>query len=70
MQDSPLEATIYISVDRVRENAAHYNVDFATELHRVMVHGLLHLIGYKDKTAEEQKIMRSMEDSCLAKLEM
>ncbi len=68
MQDSPLEATIYISVDRVRENAANYKVAFTTELHRVMVHGLLHLIGYKDKTEEEQKIMRSMEDNCLAKL--
>ncbi|MGJ8683018.1 MAG: rRNA maturation RNase YbeY [Nonlabens sp.] len=57
-----LNGEIYISVDRVRENAGAFSVDFNTELHRVISHGLLHLCGYPDKTDEESKLMRSKED--------
>lgn len=58
----------YISTDRVRDNAKRYNASFHKELHRVIVHGLLHLIGYKDHTNEEKKLMREKEDYYLTRL--
>lgn len=60
-----LSGDLFISIDRVRENAADFGVDFDTELRRVMVHGLLHLMGFGDKTEEEVRIMRAKEDACL-----
>lgn len=66
LQDSPLEATIMISIERVRENAKIYKATFSNELHRVLVHGLLHLLDYKDSTNEEKKQMRTKENDCLA----
>lgn len=60
-----LEADIFISVDRVKENAKGFTQPFSTELSRVMVHGLLHLMGYKDKTKEQKAEMRKMEDQYL-----
>ena len=56
---------MYISVDTVRSNAKFYQVDFRNELLRVIVHGALHLCGYKDKTTEEQQKMRAAEDKYL-----
>jgi len=53
---------IFISVDRVKENSQELNTEFQTELNRVMIHGVLHLCGYKDKSAEEQATMRAKED--------
>ncbi|MCL5247285.1 rRNA maturation RNase YbeY [Cellulophaga sp. 20_2_10] len=53
---------IYISVDRVKENAVDFKVDFSQELLRVMAHGILHLCGYKDKSTEEAALMRSKEE--------
>ena len=53
---------LFISIDSVRENALHYQVKFEDELDRVMVHGLLHLIGYDDHTPEETALMRQKED--------
>jgi len=53
---------IFISVERVKDNAVEYGVDFDTELKRVMAHGVLHLLGYGDKTKEEVLVMRSKED--------
>jgi len=61
----PIEGDIFISVDRVRENAKNLSVDFIQELHRVMLHGLLHFIGYGDKTEEETLIMRAKENEYL-----
>ena len=61
-----IEANVFISIDRVKENAQLYNQNFTDELHRVIVHGLLHLIGYNDKTPEDEKAMRKKEDDCLA----
>src|ERR1700712_622097 len=46
---------IFISIDRIRENAAKFNVPEATELHRVVIHGVLHLLGYKDKSAPDKQ---------------
>ena len=57
---------IFISIDRVKENAEQMNVRFNEELHRVMIHGVLHLIGYKDKSSEEKAKMREKEDACLS----
>lgn len=56
---------IFISIDRVKENASSYSVAFITELNRVMVHGVLHLCGYKDKSPEQLRIMRKKEDEKL-----
>ena len=64
-KEEPLESDIYISIERVRENARNYNVSFESELRRVMAHGILHLCGFSDKTDEEQKIMRIQEDVAL-----
>jgi probable rRNA maturation factor len=62
----PLESDIYISIDRVKENASQYSVSFENELHRVMAHGVLHLLGFKDKTAADSKKMREKEEEALA----
>ena len=56
---------IYISVDRVRENAGRFNSTLRKELHRVIFHGALHLCGYRDKNLQEQKVMRAKEDEYL-----
>lgn len=61
-----LEGEIYISVERVEENAKKYNVPFEDELNRVMIHGILHLLGYKDKKPTEKAIMRKKEEACLS----
>jgi len=63
-----IEGDIFISIDRIRENAKKFNVDFENELHRVMIHGVLHLIGFGDKTEKEKKLMRSKEDEYLTAL--
>lgn len=60
-----ISGDIFISVDRVKENAATYKVDFDDELHRVMAHGVLHLLGYNDKSSAEAKEMREMEEVAL-----
>src|SRR4051812_40349314 len=60
-----LEGEIYISVPRVRENARVLGVDFETELHRVIIHGVLHILGYKDKTSKEKVAMRKAEEKYL-----
>ena len=59
---------IFISVDRVRENAITFKVSERDELHRVMIHGTLHLLGYPDKGKEAKAIMTSKEDHYLQKL--
>lgn len=58
---------IFISIDRVKENANKFNVTFEDELHRVMVHGTLHLLGYKDKKKSEIEKMRERENFYLNK---
>jgi probable rRNA maturation factor len=66
-QEPYLWGEIYISIDRVRENALQNAVSFYDELHRVMIHGVLHLMGYNDQTLEEKAQMRQAEDLALAK---
>lgn len=58
---------VYISIERVVENSTEFEVTFIDELHRVMVHGLLHYCGYKDKTKEDVLIMRAKENYYLNK---
>lgn len=60
-----INAEIYISVDRVRDNAREYGGSVKVELHRVIFHGALHLCGYKDKTGAQEKEMRQMEEKYL-----
>jgi probable rRNA maturation factor len=57
---------IYISIDRVAENAHKYGVDFLVELRRVMIHGVLHLCGFKDKKADDKTLMREKERAYLS----
>ena len=57
-----LSGDLFISVDSVRENSIEFGTDFEEELHRVIVHGVLHLIGYDDHTEEDKKLMRQKEN--------
>ena len=59
---------IYISVERVEDNAKDFNVNFTEELHRVIIHGVLHYCGYKDKTEADAAIMREKENYYIAKI--
>ncbi|MHA7844392.1 MAG: rRNA maturation RNase YbeY [Winogradskyella sp.] len=61
-----LHGDIYISVERVEDNAKDFDVSFEDELARVMIHGILHYCGYKDKSEEDAKLMRSKEDYYLS----
>ncbi len=69
LSDDPLtiEGEIYISADRIRENAREIGISIKNELHRVIFHGALHLCGYKDKTRADKKIMTQEEDTCLSR---
>jgi len=64
-ENEPISGDIFISYDRVLENAQTFSANPTNELHRVMVHGLLHLLGYMDKSESDQKIMREKEDEYL-----
>ncbi|GIV37034.1 MAG: endoribonuclease YbeY [Cyclobacteriaceae bacterium] len=61
-----IEGDVFISIPRVRENARKYRCSFTDELHRVMAHGLLHLMGYGDKKPGEKEYMRKKEEACLS----
>ncbi|MBA3648631.1 MAG: rRNA maturation RNase YbeY [Chitinophagales bacterium] len=60
-----ITAEIYISVDRIKDNASKFKNTFQQELKRVMIHGLLHTLGYKDKSVVLKRLMRKKEDDCL-----
>ena len=64
--DQVVSGNIAISVDRVKENATQIGVDFKEELHRVMIHGVLHFIGFNDKTSSEKKEIREQEALALS----
>ena len=65
-KSSPTIGEIYISVDRVKENAITHQTTFELELHRVIFHGALHLCGYKDKSKKDALLMRDKEEDCLS----
>lgn len=60
-----INGEIYISTERVKENAGLFDTEFETELHRVIIHGILHFCGYRDKTDEEKVLMRKKEEEAL-----
>lgn len=64
----PIEGDVFISIDRIRENAVAFNVAFEEELYRVMVHGTLHLLDYLDKTPEDKAQMTELENKYLQQL--
>lgn len=61
-EGSLISGDIFISIDRVLENANELNIDFNEELKRVMIHGILHYCGYKDKSSDDEILMRTKED--------
>jgi probable rRNA maturation factor len=65
-EEGIIEGDIFISIDRVKDNATTIGTTFTDELHRVIIHGVLHLLGYEDKSNEAQALMRKQEDSCLS----
>lgn len=65
---SIISGDIFISIERVKENAKKFDKTFENELHRVMIHGVLHLLGYKDKTKATKAEMTKQEDLCLKRL--
>jgi probable rRNA maturation factor len=64
-EDKQLEGDIYVSVDRVRDNAKTFHTDFDSEMRRVLIHGLLHLVGYEDSSEALKTAMRAKEDEYL-----
>lgn len=64
--EGEIEGDIFISIERVIANAQGLKISFSDELHRVMIHGVLHLIGYSDKSIEEKSVMRKKEDAYLS----
>jgi probable rRNA maturation factor len=64
-EEKTIEGDIFISIDRVRDNASKHNQDEETELSRVLSHGLFHLMGYKDKSKEQAQLMRSQEEMAI-----
>ncbi|HRH11575.1 MAG TPA: rRNA maturation RNase YbeY [Bacteroidia bacterium] len=64
-EEKQLHAEIFISIDRLRENAEKLKIEFDSELRRVMVHGVLHLCGYKDKKKADKELMRKKESAAL-----
>ncbi len=64
-QNHLVSGDIFISTDSVMDNARDRGIEFKTELNRVIIHGVLHLIGFNDKSAEDKELMRKEEDNCL-----
>ena len=65
-ENSTLNGDLFISIDRVRDNAKEFGDSFANELSRVVIHGVLHLCGYKDKSAKDEALMREKENFYLS----
>jgi probable rRNA maturation factor len=64
--DGQIEGDIFISIERVRDNAQRFSQPLDDELHRVLVHGVLHLLGYNDKSPKQKLAIRKKEDACLS----
>jgi probable rRNA maturation factor len=70
VQDRIISGDIFISIDRVLENSIIYSTSFQNEIHRILIHGVLHLLGYKDKLKKDKYIMTSKEDLYLNELKI
>jgi rRNA maturation RNase YbeY len=68
-QDNIISGDLYISFDRLQDNAQKNKVSLQNETQRVIIHGVMHLCGYKDKTKKDAKLMRKIEATCLAKIQ-
>ncbi|WP_233145478.1 rRNA maturation RNase YbeY [Labilibacter marinus] len=68
-ENNRIKGDIFISIDTVLSNSKKYNVSFLNELYRVIIHGILHLLGFKDKTEEDNAKMHQLEDNALKVLE-
>jgi probable rRNA maturation factor len=69
VEGNRISGDLFISSDRIKENSVEYNTTLIKELYRVMFHGVLHLIGYNDKTVDEKKVMREKEDFYLSEVD-
>jgi probable rRNA maturation factor len=69
LKNIPLSGDVFISIDRIQENAVTFSKTVENELHRVIIHGILHLLGYKDKTKDAKEQMTKQENACLKLLE-
>lgn len=69
VEDNQISGDIFISVDRVKENAIKFSKTFENELYRILIHGILHLLGYKDKEIRDKELMTEKEDFYLNMLE-
>lgn len=69
-EKNTISGDIFISIDRIKENANTFATSFTEELYRVIIHGVLHLIDYNDKTPEEQQKMRQKENDCLKQIKI
>lgn len=67
-EEDKLSGDIFISLDTVKSNSATYGTEYYDELTRVIIHGILHLCGYKDKSDDESRAMRALEDEAIAAL--
>jgi len=67
-EEDLISGDIFVSIDSVRNNAKYYKQEFLYELHRVIIHGILHLLGYKDKTVKQKTLMRERENFHLHKM--
>jgi rRNA maturation RNase YbeY len=65
-ENDVISGDIFISLETVRSNSEQFSTDYFEELHRVIIHGILHLCGLKDKSLEDEKVMREKEDEALA----
>lgn len=70
VEDDVIQGDIFISLDRVKENAVIYKTTFDNENHRILIHGVLHLMGYKDKLRNDKHLMTTKEDLYLKELEI
>lgn len=68
-EEEPIEGDLFVSIDRVQDNAKQRAISYENELYRVIIHGILHMIGYSDQTEDDKKLIRSKEDLYLLDLE-
>lgn len=66
--DSRISGDLYVSIERIKENASAFNISLYQEVYRIVIHGIMHLCGYKDKTKKDAILMRQQEEKCLLQL--
>ena len=69
VENYTISGDLFISVDRLKENAKKYNIKFINELYRIVFHGILHLVGYNDKTTEQKVVMKERENFYLSEVD-